>query len=339
MAKSNFLEATKKYANRSFLIYEAPDSKYDKLDVTNSTVDPTSEILLDIATEKNYDEYGEDCILTRIGVQNNVHILIDMNFSKETGALSREDLENYFHTFGQIIAIGVPPVPLFGDNCWVISFFKGGARVVRRMYGTEHIIRGIRVKFKEYVVGDEFLFGDPNMILLELVDEKKGTIKSEESCIDCRRVDFDIRVVGDESSRERALVLLNEVLKTELGKIDRELGTMQRFLTRNHDQKYFEIKMLSISANTLLRYQIFSRISFYAFLRMFIPYDCRQERGQEKKSNPFLVQETLETRNEYFDIDSVLEVHSYLIIYSVNLINSICLYTESWGTNQRVKKG
>ena len=72
---------------------------------------------------------------------------------------------------------------------------------------------------------------------------------------------------------------------------------------------------------------------------MFIPYDCRQERGQEKKSNPFLVQETLETRNEYFDIDSVLEVHSYLIIDSVNLINSICLYTESWGTNQRVKKG
>ena len=250
---SNYLEPTKKYANRSFLIYEAPDSKYDKLDETNSTVDPTSEILLDIATEKNYDEYGEDCILTRIGVQNNVHILIDMNFSKETGALSREDLENYFHTFGQIIAIGVPPVPLFGDNCWVISFFKGGARVVRRMYGTEHIIRGIRVKFKEYDVGDEFVFGDPNIILLELVDEKKGTFASEDSNMDERRVDFNIRVIGDESSRESALNILNEVLKIELGKIDRELKTMQRFLTRIHDQKYFETKILSIGADILLK--------------------------------------------------------------------------------------
>ena len=251
MAMSNYSEVYNKYVNSSFLIYEVPDSKYDKCDVTNSSVYPMSEILLDIATEKDY-EYGEDCMLTRIADQfQNVHILIDMNFSKETGALSRADLENYFHTLGQIISFGVPLVKLFGQNCWVIRFFEGS--MVRRMYGTEHIIRGIRVKFKEYDVGDEFVFGDPNIILLEMVDEKKGTFASEDSNMDERRVDFNIRVIGDESSRESALNILNEVLKIELGKIDRELKTMQRFLTRIHDQKYFETKILSIGADILLK--------------------------------------------------------------------------------------
>ena len=149
---------TKKVTNavpelyKSFLIYEVPDSNIDEKDKLSQTrIYNMSEILLDIVTEKNYYKEGENCILTEVGIQNNVTILVDIVDVRKCSTLaylSKQDLRDYFETFGHVGYISIPALVTCsenGDYCWLIQF--SDSQVVESLEGTEHIIKGVRVKF------------------------------------------------------------------------------------------------------------------------------------------------------------------------------------------------